>query len=73
VRKTNKYLATIVMFGLASTACVAQDDDGPAGFTYATYYVCDVATQGDMDTVVEANEKAVFDKWVAVGKLLAWC
>jgi hypothetical protein len=72
VRKTNKYLATIVMFGLATTACVAQDDDGPAGFTYATYYVCDVATQGDMDTVVETTEKPVFDQWVKDGKLIAW-
>ena len=48
-----------MIFGLAATACVAQDDDGPAGFTYATYYVCDVATQDDMDTAVETNEKVV--------------
>jgi hypothetical protein len=72
VRITNKYLATIVIFGLVSTSCVAQDDDGPAGFSYVTYYVCDVATQGDMDAVVNANEKAVFDKWVKDGKLIAW-
>ena len=70
--RTNKYLATIVIFGLASTVCMAQDDDGPVGFSYATYYVFDVSTQGDMDTVIEANEKAVFDRWVKDGKLLAW-
>jgi hypothetical protein len=46
-----KYIATTVAFGLISTTCLAQDDDGPAGFSYVTYYVCDVATQGDMDTV----------------------
>ena len=72
MRITNNYLATIVMFGLVSTSCVAQDDDGPAGFSYATYHICDVATQGDMDTIIETNEKAVFDKWVKDGKLIAW-
>lgn len=61
-----------MLFGLVSVACIAQDDDAPAGFTYATYYYCDVATQGAMDAVVEANEKAVFDKWVEEGNLIAW-
>lgn len=71
--KSNQCFAAILLLGLASTACVAQDDDdGPAAFTYATYYVCDVATQGNMDAVVESVEKPVFDKWVKDGKLLAW-
>lgn len=61
-----------MLFGLTSVSCMAQDDDGPSAFSYATYYVCDVATQGDMDTVVETNEKAVFDRWVKEGKLLGW-
>jgi len=61
-----------MLLGMATGSCLAQDDDGPAGFTYATYYVCDVATQGDMDTVVEATEKPVFDQWVEDGKLIAW-
>jgi hypothetical protein len=68
----HKYIAGVMFLGLASTACVAQDDDGPAAFSYVTYYVCDVATQGSMDAIVEANEKAVFDKWVEEGKLIAW-
>lgn len=50
---------------------MAQDDE-PLGYTYATYYVCDVATQDDMDAIVEANEKPVFDKWVKDEKLLGW-
>ena len=57
---------------LISMACIAQDDDGPAGYSYVTYYSCDQSTQGDMDVVVETNEKPVFDKWVADGKLIAW-
>ncbi|MDX1404251.1 MAG: hypothetical protein R3192_06935 [Woeseiaceae bacterium] len=73
MNKSQKTIVGIAFLGLASGSCVAQDDeDGPAGFTYATYYVCDVATQGDMDTVVETTEKAVFDKRVKDGKLLAW-
>ncbi len=72
MNKIYKSIATALLFGLVSVACIAQDDDGPAGFTYATYYYCDVATQGAMDAVVETNEKAVFDKWVEEGKLLAW-
>ncbi len=72
MKKIYKSITTAVLFGLVSVACIAQDDDAPAGFTYATYYYCDVATQGAMDAVVEANEKAVFDKWVEEGKLIAW-
>jgi hypothetical protein len=72
VNKIYKSIATALLFGLVSVACIAQDDDGPAGFSYVTYHYCDVATQGSMDAVIETNEKAVFDKWVADGKLIAW-
>jgi hypothetical protein len=72
VNKINKSIATALLFGLVSVACIAQDDDGPAGFSYVTYHYCDVATQGSMDAVIETNEKPVFDKWVADGKLIAW-
>ena len=50
----------------------AQDDDGPAGYSYVTYYVCDVSTQGNMDNIVAANEAPVFDQWVEDGKLMGW-
>lgn len=72
MKTTVKNIAATLLFGLVSVACIAQDEDAPAGFTYATYYYCDVATQGAMDAVVAANEKAVFDKWVEEGKLIAW-
>ncbi len=72
MNKINKSIATALLFGLVSVACIAQDDDGPAGFSYVTYHYCDVATQGSMDAAIETNEKAVFDKWVADGKLIAW-
>ena len=72
MNKINKSIATALLFGLVSVACIAQDDDGPVGFSYVTYHYCDVATQGSMDAVIETNEKPVFDKWVEEGKLIAW-
>jgi len=68
----NKKLCVLFVLGLIPVTGSAQDEDGPSAFSYATYYVCDVATQGNMDNVVETNEIAVFDKWVEDGKLMAW-
>jgi hypothetical protein len=70
MNKINKYIGICLLSGL-SFACYAQED-GPAAFSYSTYYICDVATQGDMDDIVEQYEKPVFDKWVKDGKLIAW-
>ena len=47
-------------------------DDVPESYTYVTYYVCDVASQSDMDEIVEQYEKPVFDNWVEEGKLTGW-
>ena len=71
MRKLTAITALALVWAGTSTA-VAQEDEGPAGYNYATYYVCDVATQGNMDNVVETNEKPVFDEWVEDGKLMAW-
>ena len=65
-------LAALVLFGVNTTPAFAQENEGPIGFNYATYYVCDVATQGNMDNVVATNEQPVFDKWVEDGKMIAW-
>ena len=65
-------IALSVLLGVGESTSVAQEEDGPLGFNYATYYVCDVATQGNMDNVVETNEKPVLDKWVEDGKILGW-
>ena len=66
--------AAVVAFGVlmgAINPAIAQDE-GTTAVSYATYYHCDVATQGNMDQVVAANERAVFDQWVEDGKLIAW-
>jgi len=67
-----KKCVSLAILGLVPLMATAQDDDGPIGYSYVTYYVCDVATQGAMDNIVEANEQAVFDQWVEDGKLMAW-
>jgi len=69
MKNINKYIA-IVSIGLFSVTCMAQEDEAPTGYIYGTYYYCDVATQGDMDEIVAANEAPVFDKWVEEGKLM---
>jgi hypothetical protein len=71
MKNINKYIA-IVSIGLFSVTCMAQEDEAPAAFVYATYYYCDVATQGDMDDIVAEHEAPVFDKWVEDGKLIGW-
>ena len=71
MNKINKYIAAFLT-SVLSVACYAQPDDGPRAFVYGTYYYCDVATQNDMDTVVEQYEKPVFDQWVEDGKIIAW-
>jgi hypothetical protein len=62
----------LLMLVAVPSTVIAQDDQGPIGYSYVTYYVCDVATQGNMDNIVEANEKPVFDKRVEDGDLIAW-
>jgi hypothetical protein len=71
MRKVTKLLAASCI-SFVSFSCVAQEDEGPAGFSYVTYYNCAQSTQGAMDTIVETNEKPVLDKWVKEGKLIAW-
>lgn len=62
----------VLLSVLLAVPAAAQDDNGPDGFVYSTYYICDQATQGNMDSLVEANEVPVFNKLVKDGKLLSW-
>jgi hypothetical protein len=63
---------TFALMALVPLTLNAQVNETPQGYSYVTYYVCDMATQGNMDRIVEANEYAVFDKWVEEGKLMSW-
>jgi len=67
----NRFFACALL-GFMPLAATAQDDNSPQGFSFVTYYVCDIAKQGNMDDIVETNEYPVFDKYVEDGKLMAW-
>lgn len=66
-----RYIGLLTSLLLTTTA-IAQDDEGPQGYLYATYYICDQAKQGNMDSLVRANEVPVFDKLVEDGTLTSW-
>ena len=54
-------------------ACMAQgEDDGPLGFVYSTYHICNVATQDQLDEVVAEHDKPVMDKAVKDGRMTGW-
>ncbi len=66
-------IAAVLTGALLFVAVTALgQDDGVQGYTYSTYYVCDVATQSDMDDVVEKFEKPVLDKAVEDGHMTGW-
>ena len=67
-----KGIAT-VLIGLFSVSCMAQgEDDAPQGFVYSTYQTCDVATQEQLDGVIEQYDKPVMDKAVEDGRMTGW-
>lgn len=63
-------IAPILVF--AAFGAYAEDEVRPAPVSYVTYYLCDVATQGNMDSIVTRIEAPVFDQWVEEGRLLGW-
>jgi len=65
-------LWSCTLIALVPLTAIAQENEAPLGFSYVTYYVCDMAKQGNMDNIVETNEYPVFDKWVEEGKLMSW-
>ena len=65
----NKSIAFALVL-LGSSSCMAQsDDEGPQSFSYVTYHVCDLATQTQLDEVVEQFDKPVLDKAVEDGRV----
>lgn len=68
----NKGVAAVLM-GLFAMTCMAQgEDDGPQAFVYSTYHICDLATQTQLDDVIEQYDKPVMDKAVEDGQMTGW-
>jgi hypothetical protein len=57
---------------LAAGTAIAQDDDAPERYTYATYLKCDTSNESLADDYVRKIEAPVMDKLVEDGKLLSW-
>jgi len=57
---------------LATGTAVAQDDEAPERYTYATYLKCDTSNESLADDYVKETEAPVMDKLVEDGSLLAW-
>lgn len=72
MKNKNRSIATALM-ALFPMTCMAQgEDNGPASFTYGTYLYCDVATQAQLDDVIDEYDKPVLDKAVADGRMSGW-
>ena len=67
-----KLLGLLPGLVLASTLAVAQDDDAPERYTYATYLNCDTSTEELADAYVAKYEVPVLDKLVDDGAMNAW-
>ena len=65
---------TIVLLGCAAiaTTAVAQEEEKPSVFTYATYFYCDVNGQDRVDEIVKTQNAPVYDQMVKEGKMLGW-
>ncbi|HNP36105.1 MAG TPA: hypothetical protein PKK10_09650 [Woeseiaceae bacterium] len=62
---------TVAILGMAVNIAVAQEDEPPTRFTYATYFNCNAAMQDAVDDMV-ADDVAVMDKLVDQGTILGW-
>ena len=58
--------------GIVGPAVAFAQGAEPRAYLYAAYYACDVSSQMDMDRLVDAYEKPVFDQKVEDGELLSW-
>jgi len=72
IMKTTWQYFSLALLSLIPLSAIAQDDQAPQGFSYVTYYICDMSKQGNMDKIVENNEYEVLDRWVEEGKLMSW-
>ena len=65
---------TIALLGIATiaTTAVAQEEENPSVFTYATYFYCDVNGQDRVDEIVKTQYAPVYDQMVKESKMLGW-
>ena len=65
-------MTLLALLALVPFAAIAQEDESPKPFVYATYMNCDADKQWMVDAVVKDVYKPVYDKAVEDGVLLGW-
>ena len=70
--KNKKLIVLLPVLILAFGNALAQDDEAPERYTYATYMYCDTSKEAAADAHVKEHEAAVMDKLVDDGEILAW-
>ena len=72
MKKTKKYLIFVLMAVLPVTVFAQEDDEGPIGFSYATYFYCDSGKAERADEIIKQVDAPIFDKAVRDGQINAW-
>ena len=66
-------LAGLTAFSINALAQEEEEkDEGPAMYTYATYFYCDVTGQERVDEIVKSSNAPVYDQMVTDGKMAGW-
>ncbi len=63
-------LALLLFAPLAATA--QEENEGPASYIYATYYICEVDDQDTADEIYEKSNKPIYEQMLADGKITAY-
>jgi len=64
--------AVITCAALAPIVGLAQEDDGPRPYVYATYFECDDSRQALADEIVDAAFAGAYDAAVEAGEIQSW-
>jgi hypothetical protein len=66
--------STLLFVGLAAIAgsALAQEDEKPTLYTYATYFYCDVTGEERVDEIVKTENAPVYDQMVKEGIITGW-
>ncbi|MDX1555921.1 MAG: hypothetical protein R3212_07845 [Xanthomonadales bacterium] len=65
-------MACSVLLATPFAAIAQEEDEGPASYLYATYHYCTAHGQGRADEIYEQNNKPIYDKLLADGKITSY-
>ena len=71
MKKIITIVAVLSLIAVAAPA-VAQEEEAPTSFTYATYFYCDSAGEERVDEIVKTINAPVYDQMVKDGVITGW-